>query len=146
MVPPFFSLDHVYFYKNAFSNSKKALLWKLDVSREKLIVAFLYIYSPCCAFCALHKSLLTHFHLKSLFCHLRALLQNSVYSTVKFLSWQSKLFRTLYENQYHYWKFAYVHYFAYVCMISFRSTCWLCQTVYEREFLCLNLLCPKGKA
>ena len=53
---------------------KKAMLWKLDVSREELIVAFLYIYSPCCSFCALHKSLLTHFHLKSLFCHLRALL------------------------------------------------------------------------
>ena len=75
-VPPICSsLGHVsVFQLNAFANSKKAMLWKLDVSREKLIVAFLYIYSPCCAFCALHKSLLTHFHLKSLFCHLRALL------------------------------------------------------------------------
>ena len=135
-VPPICSsLGHVsVFQLNAFANSKKAMLWKLDVSREKLIVAFLYIYSPCCAFCALHKSLLTHFHLKSLFCHLRALLQNSVHSAVKFLCQQSKLVRTLHENQYNYWKFAYVHYIAYVYMISFRITCWLFQIVSEREF------------
>ena len=41
--------------------------------------------------------------------------------------------------------YMYTIYFAYVYMISFRSTCWLFQIVYEREFWCLYTVSLKGK-